>query len=133
MVRSVTSSVVTEVTMGRPEARLVHSFVESTASTVRHQLRGAESDDEGAQQSPTNFHSTLPGSSLFGEALMEKAGEVASQKRHRSLEEAMIKSVKGTKGSKSSSKRSAPSGGQQKQDGGKNRKRGKKSQPKSSG
>ena len=57
-------------------------------------------------------------SSLFGEGLptlLEKAGDVASQKRHQSLEEAMIKSVKGTKGSRSSS---APSGGQHKQGGG---------------
>ena len=37
------------------------------------------------------------GSNLFGEALMEKAGEVASQKRHQSLEEAMIKSAKRAK------------------------------------
>ena len=53
------------------------------------------------------------GSSLFGRAL-EKARDVASQQRQRSLEEAVIKSVKGTKGSKASLKQSAPSGGQQK-------------------
>ena len=47
------------------------------------------------------------GSSLFGEslpALLETACEVASQKRHQSLEEAMIKLAKGAKGSKASSK-----------------------------
>ena len=49
------------------------------------------------------------GSSLFCETLpalsqLEKVGEVASQKRHQFLEEAMIKSAKGTKGSKPSTK-----------------------------
>ena len=84
---------------------------------------------------PTSVHPS--GLSSFGKALptlVEKAGEVASQKRHQTLEEAMIKSVKGTKGSRSSSKRSAPSVGQQKQGGGgKNRKRGRESLPKLSG
>ena len=59
------------------------------------------------------------GSNLFCKslsALLEKAGEVASLKRHQSLEEAIIKSAKGTKGSKLASKRS-PSGVQQKQGG----------------
>ena len=72
--------------------------------------------------------------SLFGEslpALLEKEGEVASQKRHQCLEETMPKSVKGAKGSNTLSKRSAPSRGQQKQGGGKNHKRNKKSQTKS--
>ena len=75
-------------------------------------------------------------SSLFGEslsALLEKAGEVASQKRYQSLEEAMIKSANGTKGSKPASKRSAPSGGQQKQGSGKTRKQSKKLRPKLGG
>ena len=43
------------------------------------------------------------GWSLFGGALstlLEKTGEVASQQRQQYLEEAMIKSMKGTKGSK---------------------------------
>ena len=43
------------------------------------------------------------GSSLFGGALLallEKAGEVVTQKRHQSLEEAMVKSAKGAKGPK---------------------------------
>ena len=47
------------------------------------------------------------GSSLFGEALpalIEKAGEVATQKRHQSLEEAMVKLAKGAKGPKALSK-----------------------------
>ena len=46
------------------------------------------------------------GSSVFDEALpalFEKAGEVAPQKRHQSLEEALVKSVKGAKGPKTSS------------------------------
>ena len=47
------------------------------------------------------------GSSFFSEslpALVEKARGVASQKRQQSLEKAIIKSAKGTKGSKSVSK-----------------------------
>ena len=47
------------------------------------------------------------GSSLFGEAmsaLLEKAGEVVTEKRHQSFEEAMVKSVKGSKGPKASLK-----------------------------
>ena len=42
MVRPVASSMVTEVAMVRPEARLVHSSVEATASMVRHQPTGTE-------------------------------------------------------------------------------------------
>ena len=50
----------------------------------------------------------LSGSSVFGEAmpaLVEKAGEVATQKRHQSLEEALalVKPAKGAKGPKTSS------------------------------
>ena len=55
------------------------------------------------------------GSNIFGEALptlLKKAGEVAIQKRHQSLEEAMVKSAKGSKAPKTSLKRPAPSGGQ---------------------
>ena len=57
------------------------------------------------------------GSSVFGEALsalLEKAGEVSTQKRHQSLEEVLVKSAKGAKGPKTSSQRSASSGNQQK-------------------
>ena len=47
------------------------------------------------------------GSSLFDEALpalLEKAGEATTQKRHQPLEEAMVQSVNGAKGFKASSK-----------------------------
>ena len=72
------------------------------------------------------------GSSIFGEALpalLEKAGEVATQKRHQSLEEALVMSVKVAKGPKTLSQRPASSGNQQKP--GQNHKRNKKSGSKS--
>ena len=42
------SSAVTELTVVRPEARLMSSSVKATASTVRRQPTGAESGDEVA-------------------------------------------------------------------------------------
>ena len=59
------------------------------------------------------------GSSFFGDALLallEKTGEVTTQKRHQSLEEVLVKSAKGAKGPKALSQLPASSGQQQKAD-----------------